>query len=131
MNSNTKNLLALSEEILKKTTPVEKVTRPDYQGNLVSDDGIKDIVVPDQFVNQLLGFNEALNESSDLDKKKEKMPEFTPITKDVLANEKLEALVENLKTLLKEAREVLLELTATGSLGHAAKSSKRKKRRFR
>jgi len=110
MSASTKDLLALSESILADTTPVKEVVTKSE----VIDDGLKAVVVPDAFVNQIVGFNGALKESSDPDKKQELMPEFEPITEATILRERLESLVENLKALLAEAREVMEEMTTTG-----------------
>ena len=113
MSASTKDLLALSESILAETPPVKEVVTK----SKVVDDGLKAVVVPNEFVNQIVGFNSALKESSDPDKKQEMMPDFEPITEATILKERLESLVENLKTLLKEAKEVMEEMTTTGMIG--------------
>lgn len=123
MGASTKDLLALSESILAETPPVKEVVT----NSQVVDDGLKAVVVPDAFVNQIVGFNGALNESSDPDKKQEMMPEFEPITEATILKERLESLVENLKTLLREAKEVMEEMNATGSFGVNLAPAKKKK----
>jgi len=60
MSASTKDLLALSESILAETPPVKEVVTK----STVVDDGLKAVVVPDAFVDQIVGFNGALNESS-------------------------------------------------------------------
>ena len=117
MSASTKNLLALTEGILSETPSVEKVAVPNHEGRLVPDDGLKDVVVPNTFVNQIVGFNDALNEASDPVKKQEMMPDFEPITESTILKERLETLVESLKQLLKEARNVMEEMTTTGMIG--------------
>lgn len=112
MSASTKNLLALTEGILSQTPPVKEVVA---KTDPILDDGLKAVVVPDSFVDQIVGFNGALNESSDPDKKQELMPEFDPINEATILKERLESLVENLKELLKEAREVMEEMNASGS----------------
>ena len=114
MSASTKNLLALTEGILSETPPVKEVVA---KTDPIIDDGLKAVVVPDTFVNQIIGFNGALNESSDPDKKQELMPEFEPITEATILKERLESLVENLKSLLREAKEVMEEMTTTGMIG--------------
>jgi hypothetical protein len=113
MSASTKDLLALSESILTETPPVKEVVTK----SKVVDDGLKAVVVPNEFVNQIVGFNSALKESSDPDKKQEMMPDFEPITEATILKERLESLVENLKTLLREAKEVMEEMTTTGMIG--------------
>ena len=114
MSASTKDLLALSESILAETPPVKEVVA---KTDPIVDDGLKAVIVPDAFVDQIVGFNGALNESSDPDKKQEMMPDFEPITEATILKERLESLVENLKTLLREAKEVMEEMNATGSFG--------------
>tara|TARA_A100001515_G_scaffold11922_1_gene9297 strand:- start:187 stop:594 length:408 start_codon:yes stop_codon:yes gene_type:complete len=114
MSASTKNLLALTEGILSQTPPVKEVVA---KTDPIIDDGLKAVVVPDAFVDQIVGFNGALNESSDPDKKQELMPEFEPITEATILKERLESLVENLKSLLREAKEVMEEMTTTGMIG--------------
>lgn len=113
MSASTKDLLALSESILAETPPVKEVVT----NSRVVDDGLKAVVVPNEFVNQVVGFNTALNESSDPDKKQELMPEFKPINEAAVLKERLESLVESLKSLLREAKEVMEEMTTTGMIG--------------
>ena len=116
MSASTKDLLALSESILSETPPVKEVVTK----SKVVDDGLKAVVVPNEFVNQIVGFNSALKESSDPDKKQEMMPEFQPITEATILKERLESLVENLKELLKEAKNVMQEMTTCGMIGRGA-----------
>ena len=113
MSASTKDLLALSESILTETPPVKEVVT----NSQIVDDGLKAVVVPNEFVNQIVGFNSALNESSDPDKKQEMMPQFEPITEATILRERLETLVENLKSLLSEAKQVMEELSSVGGLG--------------
>jgi len=114
MSASTKNLLSITEGILTQTPPVKEVV---VNGNPIVDDGLKAVIVPDSFVDQVVGFNGALNESSDPDKKMRMMPEFEPITETTILKERLETLVESLKNLLKEAKEVMEEMTTTGMIG--------------
>ena len=116
MSASTKDLLTLSESILTETPPVKEVVT----NSKVVDDGLKAVVVPDAYVNQILGFNNALSESSDPVKKQEMMPEFEPITEATVLKERLESLVERLKFLLKEAKEVMEEMTTCGMIGVGA-----------
>lgn len=111
MSVNTKNLLAITEGILSETTPVKEVIS---ESSPVIEDDLKSVVVPNAFVDQIVGFNSALKESEDPDKKQELMPEFEPITEATVLKERLESLVENLKELLREARDVMEEMTGTG-----------------
>jgi len=114
MSESTKNLLSITESILSETPPVKEVA---FKGDSIVDDGLKAVVVPDAFVNQIMGFNSALRESSDPDKKQEMMPKFEPITEASIIKERMEKLIENLKQLLKEAKEVIKEATTCGALG--------------
>ena len=114
MSASTKDLLALSESILATTPPVKEVVA---KTDPIVDDGLKAVVVPNAFVDQIVGFNGALKESSDPDKKQALMPEFEAITEAAILKERLESLVESLKTLLREAKEVIEEMTTTGMIG--------------
>lgn len=116
MSASTKDLLALSESILTETPPVKEVVT----NSKVVDDGLKAVVVPNAFVDQIVGFNGALNESSDPQKKQEMMPEFEAITEATILKERFETLVENLKELLKEAKNVMQEMTTCGMIGVGA-----------
>jgi hypothetical protein len=122
MGASTKDLLSITEGILTETPPVKEVVT----NSKVVDDGLKAVVVPNAYVNQILGFNNALSESSDPVKKQEMMPEFEPITEATILKERLESLVERLKSLLKEAKEVMEEMTGSG-MGGVNLSNKRKK----
>jgi hypothetical protein len=114
MSASTKDLLALSEGILAVPPPV--VEAP-VKTTPVVDDSLKDVIVPNAYIEQVVGFNTALNESSDPEKKQDLMPEFEPITEGTVLKERLETLVESLKELLKEARNVMEEMTTTGMIG--------------
>src|SRR6056300_1783650 len=118
MGSSTKDLLALTEGILSTTPPVKEVVA--VGSDRIVDDGLKAVVVPDAFVDQIVGFNNALTESSDPEKKQAMMPVFEPITEATILKERLESLVENLKQLLKEAKEVMQEMTTCGMIGRGA-----------
>jgi hypothetical protein len=48
------------------------------------------------------------------------MPDFEPITEATILKERLESLVENLKELLKEAKNVMQEMTTCGMIGVGA-----------
>ena len=114
MSSSTKDLLALSEGILSTPTPVKELSP---KVDPIVDDGLKAVIVPDSFVNQVVGFSHALQESSDPEKKQALMPEFESITEETILRERLETLVENLKSLLKEAKNVMQEMTTCGMIG--------------
>jgi len=114
MSSSTKDLLALSEGILSNPAPVKELSP---KVDPIVDDGLKAVIVPDSFVNQVVGFNHALQESSDPEKKQELMPEFEPITEETILRERLETLVETLKKLLRETKDVMQEMTTCGMMG--------------
>jgi len=124
MGSSTKDLLALTEGILSTTPPVKEVVA--VGSDRIVDDGLKAVVVPDAFVDQIVGFNNALTESSDPEKKQAMMPVFEPITEATILKERLESLVENLKQLLKEAKEVMQEISTVGGLGTGYSTRKKK-----
>ena len=114
MSSSTKDLLALSEGILSNPAPVKELSP---KVDPIVDDGLKAVIVPDSFVNQVVGFNHALQESSDPERKQELMPEFEPITEETILRERLETLVETLKKLLRETKDVIQEMTTCGMVG--------------
>ena len=114
MSASTKNLLSLTENILAETSPVKEIVT---KGDVFVDDGLKAVVVPNEFVNQIVGFNNALNESSDPEKKQELMPKFKPINEAAVLKERLETLVESLRKLFREAKDVMEEMTTTGMIG--------------
>lgn len=109
MGASTKDLLALSEGILAESPPVKEVPVT----NPIIDDGLKAIVVPDSYVDQILGFAGSLNESTE---PKETIQEDT-IEEAELLEQKVQSLIERLKSILKEAKTVLQEMTTVGSLG--------------
>lgn len=121
MGLSTKELLALSESILDTTEPARKVVVT----NPVVDDGLSDVVVPDSFVDQILGFAGNLNEDYKTSKKSKSKTKLVSEPKEVdtsldeakVLREKLETLVIKLKGLLKEASAVMKEMTTTGCLG--------------
>ena len=136
MSASTKDLLALSEGILAQTPPVKEASVPTVEspvmaspmvGRPVEDGGIESVVVPNSYVDQIVGFSNALNESSDPEKKQEMMPVFEPISEAGILKERLETLVEHLKQLLKEARDVMEEMTTTGMIGINLTAKKKKK----
>ena len=114
MSSSTKDLLALSEGILSNPTPVKELSP---KADPIVDDGLKAVIVPDSFVNQVVGFSHALQESSDPEKKQALMPEFESITEETILRERLETLVETLKNLLRETKDVMQEMTSCGMIG--------------
>jgi len=114
MSSSTKDLLALSEGILSNPAPVKEVAA---KVDPIVDDGLKAVIVPNSFVNQIVGFNHALQESSDPERKQALMPEFDSITEETILRERLETLVETLKKLLRETKDVMQEMTTCGMIG--------------
>jgi len=121
MSSSTKELLALSEGILSNPTPVKEVAA---KVDPIINDDLKEVIVPNSFVNQIVGFNHALQESSDPEKKQALMPEFDSITEETILRERLETLVETLKKLLRETKDVMQEMTTCGMIGVNLSSKK-------
>jgi hypothetical protein len=109
MSASTKDLLALSEGILAESSSVKEVPVT----NPMIDDGLKAIVVPDSYVDQILGFAGSLNESTE---PRETIQQDT-IEEAELLEQKVQSLIERLKSILKEAKTVLQEMTTVGSLG--------------
>tara|TARA_R100001440_G_scaffold59142_1_gene78956 strand:- start:213 stop:671 length:459 start_codon:yes stop_codon:yes gene_type:complete len=108
MSASTKDLLALSESILADPTPVKEVPVT----NPIIDDGLKAIEVPDSYVSEIIGFA-GLKESS----KPAVVEKVEESDQAKLLEQKVQDLVERLKSLLKEAKTVLQEMTTVGSLG--------------
>jgi|TARA_S200002703_G_C3614918_1_gene188813 hypothetical protein len=123
MSASTKNLLNIAEGILAKTPPVKEVVT---KSNAIVDDGLKAVVVPDAYVNKLLGFAEALNESADPNRKEQLLAEAESIDEAQLLKERVESLVERLRDLIIEAKEVVSELTSTGMIPPAPLKKKKK-----
>mgnify|MGYP003143842542 FL=1 len=113
--ASTKDLLALSEGILADPTPVKEVPVT----NPIIDDGLKAIVVPDSYVDEILGFAGSMNESKQPEpiKESEVVEEPNQLEEAKLLEQKVQSLVERLKSLLAEAKNVLQEMTTVGSLG--------------
>ena len=114
MNASTKYLLALSESILATTKAVEAKETP--KGS-VAETGIKDVEVPDNFVNEIISFSERFDESKEVKEQAQKEVKEQSIEDKVLLEQRLESLIERLKSILKEARTVLTEMTSSGSVG--------------
>ena len=123
MSASTKNLLALTEGILAQTPPVKEIVT---NADPIVDDGLKAVVVPDAYVNKVLGFAEAINESSNPERKEQLIAEANSIDEAQLLKEKVESLVERLKGLITEAKEVVNELVTSGMIGTAPLKKKRK-----
>jgi len=112
MGASTKDLLALSESILTQTEPVKKVVP--IGADPIVDDGLKNVVVPDAFVENVVNFAGRLNEA-DAAPYEEKPVQYLNEAK--VAEERLVSIVERLKSLIAEAREVLEEATFSGMVG--------------
>jgi len=110
--ASTKDLLALSEGILSEPSPVKEVPVT----NPMIDDGLKAIVVPDSYVDQILGrpTSKASPKSSKPLKESE---DVSQLEEADLLEQKVQSLIERLKSILIEAKSVLQEMTTVGSLG--------------
>jgi MoxR-like ATPase len=113
MRASTKDLLSITEGILAATLPVKKV--PVVTESKVDED-IKDVVVPDSFVNSILSFSTALNEAKATEEPQAVKP-LKKVDETEVLQKKVNSIVERLKSILAEAREVLTELTSTGMIG--------------
>ena len=109
----TKNLIGIAESILAGP-PVEEVPTPK---NTVVDDGIKAITVPDSYVDAILGFAGSLNETT------KATPKIKKIDEAAILRERRRVLVKKLKGLLKEARDLMQEMTTVGCLGAGTQKS--------
>lgn len=117
MSASTKDLLALSESILSQTEPVKEVVP--VGADPIVDDGLKAVVVPDSFVENVLNFSESLNEGNT--SKHQDIPVayeealVESVDEEPLTESKIISLVERLKSLIVEARDVIQEMTSIGT----------------
>jgi len=102
--SSTKDLLSITEGILNSAKPKSTAV----PNESVASDGIRDVQVRESYMEQILSFASPLNEAS---KKVQKVDEVA------ILKERRESLIERLKGLLKEARDLLAEETTVGCLG--------------
>jgi hypothetical protein len=130
--ASTQDMIAFSERMLTDRalgrpteTEVqsieETVERPD-EGFIQKDDGLKNVEVPNDYINQILGFNDLLEAAKPVPKPVQAKATMKPevvqdLTEAERLQEKISSLVERLTMLLKEAREVMSEMTSTGSIG--------------
>ena len=112
MSASTKDLLALSESILSQTKPAKEVVP--VGADPIVDDGLKAVVVPDAFVENVVNFAGRLNEGETASYE-EKPVQYLNEAK--VAEEKVISLVERLKSLIIEARQVMEEMTTVGMIG--------------
>ena len=112
MSASTKDLLALSESILSQTKPAKEVVP--VGADPIVDDGLKAVVVPDAFVENVVNFAGHLNEGETASYE-EKPVQYLNEAK--VAEDRLVSIVERLKSLIAEAREVLEEATFSGMVG--------------
>jgi len=111
MSASTKNLLALSESILAETTSVKEAGPVGVDP--IVDDGLKGVVVPNAFVENAINFAKRLDEGSTA------TYEESPVqymNEAKIVETKLVSLVERLKSLIIEARELLKEQTFSGMI---------------
>mgnify|MGYP003675123713 FL=1 len=109
----TKNLIGIAESILAGP-PVEEAPTPK---NTIVDDGLKAVKVPDSYVDAILGFAGSLKETT------ETVPEVEKIDEAAILRERRRVLVTKLKGILKEARDLMQEMTTVGSLGTGVQKS--------
>ena len=109
----TKNLIGIAESILAGP-PVEEAPTPK---NTIVDDGLKAVKVPDSYMDAILGFAGSLKETT------KTVPEVEKIDEAAILREKRRVLVNKLKGILKEARDLMQEMTTVGSLGTGVQKS--------
>lgn len=126
MGSSTKDLLALSEGILNGTSPAKEIT-PIGADPVIVDD-LKGITVPDSFIENIVNFSGKLDEGS-VATFEEKPVEF--LKEANLSEQKITSLVERLKLLIQEAREVMTEMTTSGMIGSGIQRNLLKKKKKR
>ena len=100
---------------MAQSSPVKEVP----VSNPVLDDGLKAIEVPDSYVDQIINFAGAVNESSKpkIVNESEVVNEPNQLGEAELLEQRVKSLVERLKELLAEAKTVLQEMTTVGSIG--------------
>ena len=109
----TKNLIGIAESILAGPS-IEEVPTPK---NTIVDDGLKAVKVPDSYMDAILGFAGSLKETT------KTVPEVEKIDEAAILREKRRVLVNKLKGILKEARDLMQEMTTVGSLGTGVQKS--------
>ena len=122
--ATTKEMLAFSERMLSERAAgkvpeivTESAKRPD-EGFMQPGEGLNNVEVSDDYVNQILGFSTRLEEAnSDAKPAVAPKPQPQDLTEAQRLEEKITSLVERLTTLLKEARVVMQEITSSGSVG--------------
>jgi hypothetical protein len=124
MSVNTKDLLALTEGILAGTSPAKEIVP--IGADPVVDDGLKAVKVPDSFVDNVLNFSGRLEEGTTASYV-EKPVQYLNEAK--VAEDKLMSLVERLTSLIKEARQVMTEMTSAGMIGVGPQTNLLKKKR--
>lgn len=124
MSVNTKDLLALTEGILAGTSPAKEVVP--VGADPIVDDGLKAVEVPDSFVDNILNFSDHLNEGTTATYE-EKPIQYLNEAK--IAEEKLVSIVERLTSLIKEARQVMTEMTSAGMIGVGPQTNLLKKKK--
>ena len=110
MSASTKNLLALSESILASTTSVKEAVPVGVDP--IVDDGLKTIVVPDTFVENVINFSHRLDEN---DPASHKEVPVQNMNEAQITKNKIVSIVERLKLLIGEARQVIQEMTSIGT----------------
>ena len=91
-------------------------------------DDLKGITVPDSFIENIVNFSGKLDEGS-VATFEEKPVEFLKEAK--LSEQKITSLVERLKLLIQEAREVMTEMTTSGMVGSGIQRNLLKKKKKR
>lgn len=109
--SSTKDLLALTQNILAETAQVNKAVPVGVDP--IVDDGIESIVVPEAFVENAINFSKRLDEGT-TDSHRDSPVQY--INEAKIVETKLVSLVERLKSLIIEARELLKEQTFSGMI---------------
>ena len=122
MSFDMKKMIALSEGILTETTEVKEVVLVEQsQGNSSSPAraivDVQGVEVSDSYVDSILNFAK----SSSLNEQSTEKPRI-PVKKSSLLEaqkleEKMQSLVERLLKLIREAKGVMTEMTATGNVG--------------
>ena len=109
----------MTQSILESSDPVKEVVP--INADPIVDDGLKAVVVPDSFVDNIINFSEKLEEGKVSDYREApvdyEQKNAVMLTESTTTGDKISLIIERLKSLIGEAREVIEEMTTTGMLG--------------
>ena len=138
MSSNA-DLVAATEDIFGSMNAPDKTGMPTgATAKAVPMNEIKGIQLSDSLVDQLVDFGARVNEGKTSTTPKRRRPapvveEIASLTNEEVLLEKVDTLIQRLSSLLKEAKETIVEMTSAGMIGTNQKFAitppKKKKKR--